>query len=461
MKSTISIMLLFCGLTSYAQKPTGDWNGELMSMRLIFHVQESDGVLKTTMDSPDQGAKGIPMDETSFENGELTVRFKEAQIEYKGKYDPATETLTGKFSQGGGSFPMTLTRNAIKKAELKRPQTPKSPFPYYTEEVEFTNPRAGVKLSGTLTLPDTKKPHPVVVLISGSGPSTRDEDIRGHKTFMVLADYLTRNGIGVLRYDDRGVAKSTGDYAKATSEDFADDVKAAMTFLEKREDIDHKNIGLMGHSEGGMIAPMVASTSKDVSFIVLLAGPGISGDSISLLQIRRIGKAVGLTDEVINENQSINRELYKMLRENKDNEAIKSRMKELVTAKFNKLTPAQKEGLNIEEEANQVAEESVIPWLRYFSMHDPAPDLEKVTCPVLAINGSKDIQVSSKENLSAISAALKRGGNKHYKTMELENLNHLFQNCTTGMTDEYGKIEETFSPKALEIMAKWIQEVVK
>ena len=293
-KNFIIGLLLISSAIVFGQDITGDWNGSLkvqsMQLRLVFHVTKTDAGYSATMDSPDQGAKGIPMSKATFENSILTIEMAAAQIEYTGKLD-STDMVVGTFKQAGQTFPLNLSRKSIEKEVVKRPQEPTKPYPYYSEEINFENTKDKITLAGTLNLPKKEGKFPVVVLITGSGPQNRDEELMGHKPFLVLSDYLTRNGIGVLRFDDRGTFASKGNFAKATTNDFATDVESAVNYLKKRKEIDPKHIGLIGHSEGGIIAPMVAVKSKDVSFIVLMAGTAIPGSELLLLQQEAIGRA--------------------------------------------------------------------------------------------------------------------------------------------------------------------------
>src|ERR1035437_2260027 len=261
MKKNLLISLsLFFATFVFGQNITGEWNGALkvgsMQLRFVLHISKTDSGYSSTFDSPDQGAKDIPMSKTIFENNMLTVEMASAGIEYTGKLDSGI--VNGTFKQGGQSLPLVLSRQTIEKAEIKRPQEPVKPYPYYSEEVTIENKIANITLAGTLTLPTKEGKYPVVVLITGSGPQNRDEELMGHKPFLVLSDYLTRNGIGVLRCDDRGTFASKGDFAKATTFNFATDVESSVDYLKTRPEIDQKHIGLIGHSEGGIIAPIVA-----------------------------------------------------------------------------------------------------------------------------------------------------------------------------------------------------------
>src|SRR5665647_820336 len=328
MKKNIFILsVLFVALTATAQNITGEWNGSLkvggMQLRLVFHITKTDAGFSATMDSPDQGAKGIPMSKATFENPVLTVEMAAAKIEYTGKLDSAG-VITGTFNQGGQSFPMVLTRKATEKVEVKRPQDPVKPYLCYSEEVTFENTKDKITLAGTLTLPKKEGKFPVVVLITGSGPQNRDEELMGHKPFLVLSDYLTRNGIAVLRYDDRGTFASTGDFKKATTNDFATDVESAVRYLKTRKEIDQKHIGLIGHSEGGIIAPIVAVNCKDVSFIVLMAGTAIPGSELLLLQQGLIGRGMGMKYSDLKIAAELNSHIYKMIDEISNTDTLRA-----------------------------------------------------------------------------------------------------------------------------------------
>jgi len=325
---TISILLI-AFITSFsltAQDITGQWNGVLKvqgtQLRLVFNVTKTNNGFSSTMDSPDQGAKGIPVTNTTFANSKIKFEVANARIEYNGELKG--NEFVGTFKQGGQEFPMNLSRTTIEKEVVKRPREPSKPYPYYSEEVTFQNTKANISLSGTLTLPKKDGIFPVVILITGSGPQNRDEELLGHKPFLIISDYLTKNGIAVLRYDDRGVGQSNGDFKTATSADFATDVESAIIFLKTRKEINEKKIGLVGHSEGGLIAPMAASKSKDVSFIVLLAGTGIQGDKLLLLQQALIAKANGVSETDIKKSIEINSKLFEIVVKSDDNIKLKT-----------------------------------------------------------------------------------------------------------------------------------------
>jgi hypothetical protein len=451
------LFLLFSFSTSYSMKAqdiTGQWNGILktqgIQLRVVFHINKTDTGYSSIMDSPDQGAKGIPTTSTNFENSTLKITASNLGLEYEGTL--AHDSIIGTFKQGGKPFPLNLSKEKTENETVVRPQEPVKPYPYYCEGITFKNNKADVTLAGTLTLPKKEGNYPVVILITGSGPQNRDEEILGHKPFLVISDYLTRNGIAVLRYDDRGVAQSKGDFKTATTADFASDVESAISYLKTRKEINVKKIGLIGHSEGGIIGPMVASKSKDVDFIVLLAGTGLSGDKLMLLQKKKIEQAMGTDEKEISKGQEIFSGAYHMILKSDTDEAnLKNKLNTYFKQSFGNKLP--------EEQVNTITNSITTPWMIYFLKYNPAPTLEKVKCPVLAIDGEKDLQVPP-ENLIAIKTALKKGGNRNVTTKLFPNLNHLFQNCKTGLPGEYSKIEETFSPAALDEITNWIKKQV-
>ena len=463
-KVILATLILLATATLFAQNIEGQWNGVLdiqgTQLRLVFNITKTATGIAATMDSPDQGAKGLATTSARFEKSVLTIVAKNMQMTYVGTLD-ATNTIKGKFKQGGMALPLTLTTAKTEEKALVRPQEPAKPYPYYTEEVTFENVKDKITLAGTLSLPKKEGKFPVVVLISGSGPQNRDEELFGHKPFLVLADYLTKNGIGVLRYDDRGTASSKGDFQTATTADFATDVEAAVSYLTTRKDVNVKRIGLIGHSEGGIIAPIVATKSKYVNFVVLLAGTGIQGDKLLLLQAELIEKAMGETPENIKKHQKINKGAFEIVTKAKTTEGLKMDLSVYFKEKMTEMPDMKPKDMSDEDFVNTQVNGLASPWIQYFVSYDPFPLLKDVKCPVLAINGSKDLQVPATVNLEAIKRGLEAGGNRNVTTKELPNLNHLFQECTTGSPEEYGKIEQTFSPVALNEVLSWILKQVK
>ncbi len=457
----------------------GSWKGELSvsgtRLPLIFHISkieneqdENTGNFSATMDSPAQGAKDIPISEVTFLDNNLVVKIAVLGASYEGKLISETQ-IEGTFKQAGQSFDMILNKidleNEDKNEEAKtlnRPQEPKAPFDYIIEEVKFENKRAKEEtiLAGTLTLPkksetNASKKTPVVILISGSGAQDRNQEILGHKSFLVIADYLTKNGIAVLRYDDRGTAQSTGNFKGSTSKDFASDVEAAIDFLKTRTDIDTKKIGLIGHSEGGMIAPMVAANRKeDVAFIVLLAGLGVNGSELLVKQQQAIGKASEISKEGLLKMETSNEAIFDKIKSITDTEILKKEITTYLKKNISdaEVPPNMSKTDFINLQVNQLTDE----WLLYFLRYNPKENLSKTVCPILAINGEKDLQVDAKINLTAIEKITKEAGNETVTIKYFPNLNHLFQTTQTGLPSEYGEIEETFSPLVLEFMKDWV-----
>ena len=462
MKKIITFIFIFGAISAvFSQEVRGTWNGILkvqgMQLGLVFHINKTDNGFSSTMDSPDQKAFGIPVTKTNFENSKLTIAIANAGIEYEGVIG-TDGIIIGTFKQSGQSFPMNLSKEKVEKEIIKRPQEPQKPYSYYTEEVIFSNKLAKINLAGTLSLPAKEGVFPAVILITGSGAQNRDEELLGHKPFLVIADYLTKNGIAVLRFDDRGIAMSKGEFTLATTLDFATDVEAALQYLQKRKEIDQKKIGLIGHSEGGIIAPMVANKSKNISFIILLAGTGIPGDELLLLQQELIGKASGISEEDLKKSKITNTEAFEIVKKATNSDQVKKDITELISKSI-KADPKAKipDGINESEFINMQVSQLLSPWMQFFIKYNPALALEKVKCPVLVLNGDKDMQVPSKVNLEAINKALVKGGNKKVTIKELPNLNHLFQECKSGAPQEYSEIEQTISPSALIEILKWIQ----
>ena len=458
MKKTVFVlMMVLVSFSTFAQEITGQWNGFLKvpggQLALVFNISKTENGYISTMDSPDQGAKGIPVTTTSFDNGILKFEIPSARIVFEGILNQF-DVVVGTFTQSGQSFPLNLSKEILKKETGKRPQEPQKPYSYYTEEVTFENKVDKNILAGTLTLPQKEGKFPAVILITGSGPQNRDEELLGHKPFLVLADYLTKKGIAVLRFDDRGVGKSTGVFKTAATLDFANDVRAGVAYLQSRKEIDKSKIGLIGHSEGGIIAPIAAGNSKDIDFIVLLAGTGIRGDQLMLLQKETIERQMGVSENEIQKGQGMLKEVYDIIVSSSVNDiTLKSKVNSSLKLKLGST-------MN-DNQISALSSQITSPWMIGFLKLDPAIALEKVKCPVLALNGEKDLQVSADVNLDAIKTALAKGGNKKVTTKKLPNLNHLFQECATGSPDEYATIEQTFSPMALEEISSWILLQVK
>jgi len=368
---------------------------------------------------------------------------------YEGTMNAARNAVTGKWSQNNDSVALEFKRSD-EVLELRRPQNPAKPYPYKEEEVSFPNKGGMVTLAGTLTIPQGSGPFPVVLLISGSGPQNRDEYLAGHRPFLVLADYLTRKGIAVLRYDKRGIGKSNGDFAKATTEDFSADAESALNYLKTRKEIAPGKMGAIGHSEGALIAPMLGANGS-VSWIVLMAGPAQTGEKIMLSQSQAIASAAGMPVAQVARSLDFDKKAYELVRTEKDPGLLEKKIDAMV------VSSGMAEGSMPASVAAQIHMLSS-PWFRFFLDYDPVPTLQKVKCPVLALNGEKDLQVSAAENLPVIQKTLEDAGNKNVTTKSLPTLNHLFQHADSGTPTEYGAIEETISPEVLQIIGDWVSK---
>lgn len=474
MKYFFSFITVYCfSFIAVAQQRTfnGTWEGDVdagvQKIRLVFYVTNTEnGSWKSSMQSPQQSAMILPADTTIIDSGNIRIEMKKFGISFSGKL-VNDSSIQGEFKQGV-AFPLNLKKveKATAVSQPKRPQTPEPPFPYKSIITSFAGKDKSLNFGATLTLPDSVagKKYPAVILISGSGPQDRDETIMGHKPFAVIADHLTKKGFAVLRYDDRGIAKSTGDFATATSADFADDAEAALDFLKQQPFIDAKNIGFIGHSEGGQIAPMIAAKRKDVKFIVLLAGPGIPCIDLMTEQNIAIFKSKGISNDAANKYGELYKKLGLAIIRSKDSvTAIENGIK--ITTEW--VAPDSVRQLfrltNNEQVADYVqamVADVYKPWFRYFMAYDPAPALQKLSCAVLALNGSEDLQVLPASNLKGMEAALKKSKTRNYIIKEIPQLNHLFQTCNKCTMDEYGSLEESFSPLVLDIMDEWLVKTV-
>jgi uncharacterized protein len=432
----------------------GLWQSALethgMRLRYQLHVShDSQGELIAALDSLDQSIIGLPA--VHVMQKDLVFHFEIPSMggSYDGTLNAAKNEITGAWVQSGESAKIDFKRSD-QPLELRRPQNPVKPYPYHEEEVLFSNPNANVTLAGTLTIPKGSGPFAAAVLIAGSGPHDRDESLENHRPFLVLADFLTRQGIAVLRYDKRGIGKSTGSDDSATTVDLAGDAAAAIAYLKTRKEIDPTKIGLIGHSEGAMIAPYLASHSSDIPWIVLLAAPATKGQDTLLNQSELIARASGMSDEQVLASLNFDRNAYDMVRDEKNPGILIDKLKNFVKVSGldGVITPAA-----LEPQLRMLTS----PWFRFFLDYDPVPSLQKTKCPVLALYGQKDLQVPAKTNLPLLQKALSDGENKQTEIRQLADLNHLFQHAYTGSPAEYGAIEETFSPEALQIISDWLQ----
>ena len=424
--------------------------------RIALKIEKSGDGYAAKFDSVDQGFTDLPIDSIVLDGNKVSFSAAKFGVNYEGTLNEASDEISGTSKQGPGAIPLVFKRIAV-VPNASRAQDPKKPYPYDEEEVTYRNEKDNVKFAGTLTVPRGAGPHPAVLLITGSGAQDRNETVAGHRPFLVLADHLTRNGIAVLRVDDRGVGGTDIGSLSATSENYAQDVLAGVGFLKQRKEIDRKMIGLIGHSEGGMIAPMAAARSQEVSFIVLLAGLGQRGEDVIYTQIELIQKAQGTHVDTIRHTITLMRTINAIVKAETDGKRIEERINEEIAAYDRTLGDLQKKLL---EPAVAIVKASMpiykMPWFRYFITFDPLPVLKNVKVPVLALNGELDLQVAWKENLDLIGAGLKAGRNQDVTIKAFPKLNHLFQTSQTGLLSEYKQIEETMSPEVLKTVSDWI-----
>ena len=432
----------------------------MIELRLVLEVTNPPAGQPTgVIVSVDQGKVRIPVTALTEKDGAVHLETSSVGGTFDGKVSADGSEIDGTWKQGGGES-LLIFKRLEKAPNFSRPQDPKKPYPYDEEEVAFANTSANLTLAGTLTVPRGNGPHPGVVLITGSGAQDRDESILGHRPFLVLADHLTRQGIAVLRYDDRGVGKSTGTFATATHEDFVTDALAALAWLKTRQEIDPKRLGLVGHSEGGIVAPLAAVKQPgDIAFIVLLAGVGVPMEELLVQQGQDIARVMGADGDALRKSAESQREIFQLFKEPVERPVMEKKLRELFQKQLAEVTVEQRQALGYSDAMIEGQLQTVLtPWFLKLLAYDPRPTLRQVKCAVLAINGEKDLQVAAKQNLAAIREALAAGGNPKVVIKEFAGLNHLFQTCTTGAVSEYGTIEETFNPVALAAVSDWIRQ---
>ena len=473
MKKLIICAMVFTAFNSAkAQDIAGSWVGTIpaggANLHLVFNVSKSDAGYSSTFDSPDQKAFGIGCSKTILVKDSLHIEIAAIGGAYNGAWD-GKDALTGIYKQGGGQIQLNMKRITVEeKAGLsktpERPQTPKPPFNYFNQDVEYDNADKSVHYGATFTRPNGDGKYPAVIIISGSGTQDRDGTIFGHKIYWVLADYLTKNGIAVLRVDDRGAGKSTlgPDIKNATSLTFSYDIEASLNYLETRADVDKKHLGLIGHSEGGMIAPMVAARRKDVSFIVMWGASETGGAQINTEQNAHALKKAGVDDTAIHAFSELNMQILNLFASSPTVEALDAKIPPAFASWKSKQAPAILAALNADKASDQDIIKQYnglynMPWMRYFISYNPAADLNKIKCLVLAINGEKDTQVDAASNLKVIQETITKNGNKNVEVKTLPGLNHLLQTAKTGDVSEYEQLTESVSPDAMKIIADWIK----
>lgn len=447
-------LLILCGI---AAAQTGDYLGAIqvgaIRLRVALHIiKQDDGSFAAKLDSLDQGARGLPV-QLAIDG--RSVRFGSGfGLSYEGTLRENGDGIDGFAIQGGQRLALDF-KKVDRIEEAKRPQTPQRPFPYTEEEVAITN--GNVRLGGTLTLPKGDGPFAAVILLTGSGAQDRDETLFEHKPFLVIADYLTRAGIATLRLDDRGVGKSTGSLPASTLEDLAGDAAAAFAFLKSRKEVRAKQIGFLGHSEGGFVGPMAAvrvtAGGDAVGFLIQLASPGVPGDQLMAEQGQLLLRVTGATAEVQAFQLRLHRIFLPLVIAERDNNVLRGKIAEA----FEKWKSEDPMAMSASGQIGPQLQQFLMPILQSFIRHDPGPVLAQVKCPLLAINGTLDLQVPHYQNLPAIAAAMSKGAKPDYTVVAVPELNHLLQTAKTGVVAEYGQIEETIAPRVLEVITQWLK----
>lgn len=471
MRRFIVLFFSFLSLSVNAQNLETLWLGKLavgaQTIELRFHIKQLENDTKSvSIDVPIQKAIGINASKVVMKADSISIEFGLLKADYKGKFINK-DSINGNWNQSRMDFPLSFKKvSAFEDKKVNRPQTPKPPYSYLSEDIVYTGKHTALTYGATLTYPSKEGKYPLLILITGSGQQDRDETIFDHKPFAVLADYLTRNGMAVMRVDDRGKGKSTGQFAESTSYDFSEDVEEHIAYAKTLAFIDQNKIGLLGHSEGGMIAPMVAARNKDVSFIILMAGPGIDIVHGMELQNKYVLKASGISDEAIYAYLPLYVKVMQLVSKLNDKEEAISKVNDMVNKwyqvtdkKIVQSTTGIKDSTEINKYVSTVVGQLSSKWWKYFANFDPAVYLSKVYCPVLAINGEKDIQIAADENLNGIEKALIKAKNKRYTVKKMDGLNHLFQKCNACSVTEYGEIENTIDPVVLSTILQWLQAV--
>ena len=451
--------VLMSTIISAQNRYDGLWTGTLsasgMELQIYFEMNEAEQ--KALISIPMQKVKDIESGTFSISGKKLSIVYPSFRVRYEGEYDDTLEEFVGEWIQGT-SIPLNLKRTN-EKATIKRPQTPVEPYPYDVKDITVNNSAAPkVNLAGTLTTPKGDGPFPLAILVSGSGRQNRNSEILGHQTFLVIADYLTRAGIAVLRYDDRGVGLSSGSHTKSTTADFASDTKAMYNYAKTLTKIDTTKIGIIGHSEGGMIAPMIASENSDIGYIVSLAGPAVAIADLMTDQNVQIMEQLGMSKEGLEITNTSLPKIYGIVNQDKEPKELFDTLIASVHGFYDTLSEEDQKLLSPNKASYymQLSQTFFTPWFRYFLAYDPTESWQKTKCPVLAINGSEDIQVAAKMNTDAIISNLAIAGNMNAKVKILPGLNHLFQPCKKCNLAEYASIEKTFDEDALELIKDFI-----
>ncbi|GAB3654334.1 alpha/beta fold hydrolase [Echinicola sediminis] len=462
----LMIILLMVGLCNVAEAQvgslSGSWKGELKVMAqtlpLIFHFNPADGGWEGSMDSPAQGAKGIQMNKVLFANSKVELGIEQYLISYQGELK--NDTIKGVFTQGQMDFPLILIKMVEEELSVKpKPQEPQEPYGYEVMQTSFSNLKSGISLKGTLTKPKGNGPFPAVVLVNGSGQQNRDAEIFGHKPFLVLADYLTQNGIAVLRYDERGVGASEGEFESATSFDFKQDASVAIEHLRKFPFVNQLKIGVIGHSEGGMIAWIMGAEDRGLNFIISLAGPVVPIPDLMMQQTQDVLRSNGASEELVAEQQKINQLIYTVFNETEDFDQLEENLSMALKRYWFNEYGADSVNNDQLQRLEEAYSKLITPWYHTFMRFDPKPYIQRTTIPALALFAENDVQVNGPVNREALEDIIQEEGQENIRLKVYPGLNHLFQQSETGGISEYALLEETFSEEVMQEMVEWINSL--
>ncbi|MBU2525398.1 MAG: alpha/beta hydrolase [Bacteroidetes bacterium] len=458
MRTFLLFALIFSVCLAKGQNFVGSWGGNIqvgqLTLLIKFHIENKSGTYKVALDVPQQGAKGIKADSVFIDKNQFDIIFNALHAKYSGELEKSDQ-ITGVFSQAGQNLSLNLHRIIESERTKKGIDSTKTILNYIEREVSFYNEKDDINLKGTLNLPKTGSHFPAVILISGSGPQNKDGEILGHKPFKVIAEHLSQNGIAVLRYDERGVENSEGDFGKATSFDFSQDAESALNFLKSIPEIDPKKIGYLGHSEGGIIAPMIANRNKDVNFLILLAGPTLPGDDILFLQQRKINKILGVTDSEIERTVNFNKKTFELIKTETEDE-LKLKLQTLFEEELHNQPINLPAGMDKDQYINLQINQLTSVWFKNFISYDPRDALRNVNCKTLALFGEIDLQVPATENAESLKKIVESGNKTNFEVKILASHNHLFQRAETGSPTEYGSIKHAISDETLETIRSWI-----